>query len=146
MKALSILQPWAWAIVHGTKRIENRTWSTKYRGPLALLAGKSPRLLAGSQPTDWHVPLPGLPDFDSLAFGAIVGICRLVECVPVSVYRDRRPAYAEGPWCWILRDVAALAKPIPWKGEQGLFEVPDSVFTVEELERVGVYAEVPSQK
>lgn len=26
MKALSIRQPWAWLVVHGPKRIENRSW------------------------------------------------------------------------------------------------------------------------
>jgi hypothetical protein len=40
MKCLSIRQPWAWAILHGGKRIENRTWNTTYRGPILLHAGK----------------------------------------------------------------------------------------------------------
>lgn len=31
--------PWAWAIIHGTKRIENRTTLWTYRGPLAIHAG-----------------------------------------------------------------------------------------------------------
>jgi hypothetical protein len=39
MKALTVQQPWAWAIIHGTKRIENRTTAWKYRGPLAIHAG-----------------------------------------------------------------------------------------------------------
>lgn len=26
MMALTVKQPWAWAIVHSTKRVENRTW------------------------------------------------------------------------------------------------------------------------
>jgi len=32
MKALSILQPWAWLVVNGHKDIENRTWGTGFRG------------------------------------------------------------------------------------------------------------------
>lgn len=32
MKALSILQPWAWLIVNGNKDIENRNWHTRFRG------------------------------------------------------------------------------------------------------------------
>lgn len=39
MKALTVQQPWAWAIVHGRKRVENRTTLWKYRGPLAIHAG-----------------------------------------------------------------------------------------------------------
>lgn len=39
MKAISIQQPWAWAIFNG-KPVENRKWSTAYRGPLLIHAGK----------------------------------------------------------------------------------------------------------
>jgi len=38
VKILSICQPWAHAIVFMTKRIENRSWSTPYRGPLLIHA------------------------------------------------------------------------------------------------------------
>ena len=41
MKAISIRQPWAWLIVHGYKDVENRTWATKYRGPILIHAGKT---------------------------------------------------------------------------------------------------------
>jgi hypothetical protein len=40
MKALSVRQPWARAIVTGLKPIENRTWQTNYRGPLLIHAGQ----------------------------------------------------------------------------------------------------------
>jgi hypothetical protein len=36
MKVISIRQPWAELIVRGKKDIENRTWNTCYRGPLAI--------------------------------------------------------------------------------------------------------------
>lgn len=39
MKALTVQQPWAWAIVHGGKNVENRTQAWKYRGPLVIHAG-----------------------------------------------------------------------------------------------------------
>ena len=29
MKALSLRQPWAWAVVHAGKSIENRRWNTR---------------------------------------------------------------------------------------------------------------------
>jgi hypothetical protein len=38
MKALTVRQPWAWAIARGHKPIENRSWTTSYRGPLAIHA------------------------------------------------------------------------------------------------------------
>lgn len=43
MRALTIRQPWATLIARGAKTIETRSWSTKYRGPLAIHAGQSPR-------------------------------------------------------------------------------------------------------
>lgn len=39
MKALTVQQPWAWAIFNG-KPVENRTQAWSYRGPLAIHAGK----------------------------------------------------------------------------------------------------------
>ena len=38
MKAISIQQPWAWAIIHAGMDVENRTWNTHYRGLLAIHA------------------------------------------------------------------------------------------------------------
>jgi len=40
MKALTLYQPWATLIAIGAKKVETRWWSTKYRGPLAIHAGK----------------------------------------------------------------------------------------------------------
>lgn len=40
MKALTVQQPWAWAIIHGGKSVENRTQAWSYRGPLAIHAGQ----------------------------------------------------------------------------------------------------------
>ena len=39
MKTLSIRPPWAWLIVHlpgPWKNVENRSWPTRYRGPLLI--------------------------------------------------------------------------------------------------------------
>jgi activating signal cointegrator 1 len=40
MKALTLWQPWASLVAFGVKTIETRSWSTKYRGPLAIHAAK----------------------------------------------------------------------------------------------------------
>jgi len=40
MIALSIQQPWAWAIIHGGKDVENRTWPTKFRGRFLVHASR----------------------------------------------------------------------------------------------------------
>lgn len=71
MKALTILQPWAHLIAFGAKRVENRSWITGYRGPLVIHAGKSDRLI-----TERDREL-----YPAMAFGAIVAVAELVECV-----------------------------------------------------------------
>ena len=38
LKCLAIRQPWAWAVCSGAKDVENRTWMTEHRGPLAIQA------------------------------------------------------------------------------------------------------------
>ena len=38
MKVISLLQPWASLVVAGHKKIETRSWNTKYRGPLLIHA------------------------------------------------------------------------------------------------------------
>ena len=40
MKALPVTQPYATLVALGAKHIETRSWSTRYRGPLAIHAGK----------------------------------------------------------------------------------------------------------
>jgi ASCH domain len=42
MKIISIRQPWAGLIVSGLKDVENRTWPTRYRGPILIHASQRP--------------------------------------------------------------------------------------------------------
>jgi hypothetical protein len=92
--ALSILQPWASAIARGAKRIETRSWKTRYRGPLLIHAGKShlymvnpndfPRGVDGNR---WLAACEGLELrrrtnlSDRLPLGAIIAIAILVDCI-----------------------------------------------------------------
>lgn len=119
MKAIVIHQPWAWAILAGIKRYENRTWRTTHRGALAIVAGRSRASLGLEGDL-----LPGLPGVADLPFGAIVGVVEVVDVWPVALCG--KDPFATGPWCWVLERAEAVG-PIPWRGEQGLFEVPDEV-------------------
>jgi hypothetical protein len=120
MKALSVCQPWAWAIVAGIKTVENRSRPTRHRGPLAIHASRSRRYLAG----DYADLLPGLPPVEQLDFGALVGVVEVVGCVPVAEVEG--DLFAAGPWCWLLRG-ARRVQPVPFKGQVSLFNVPDQV-------------------
>lgn len=94
MKVLSLLQPWASLVVIGAKRIETRSWNTKYRGPLLIHAslGKSGRSIAKEYPFKDFMPkgdyVPPTSvfstpyykvNFDALPFGAIIGQVELIH-------------------------------------------------------------------
>ena len=116
MKALSICQPWAWAIVHGLKRVENRTWRTHHRGVLVIHASKSRRFVDG----DYAELLPGLPPWEELDYGALIGVVEVVGCVPLAEVAG--DPFAEGPWCWLLAGARPI-RAILHRGQCGLFDV-----------------------
>ena len=99
---LTVRQPWAHLIAIGEKRIENRTWATKYRGLIGIHAGKSLK----------HVPIE---ERDRYAFGAIIAVVELVDIVAQST-----DPYFQGPLGWVLRGARRL-EPIPVRGGQRLF-------------------------
>ena len=123
MKAISVCQPWAYLIVGGDKAVENRSWPTNYRGELLIHAGKSTKFwtFALCEQLGMHMRDP------RIAYGAIVGRCRLIDCVRVEEARRRGLAYADGPWCWILAERARYLVPHPYRGSLGLFDVPPAV-------------------
>lgn len=121
MKALSIRQPWAELIVRGIKDVENRGWKTGYRGLLVVHASKTMtakeyRLAARFILQRDVVP----PPRDKLPLGAIVGVVRLAWIAATS----RSPWHVHGQWAWELRDPQRLDRPIPCKGQLGLWDVP----------------------
>ncbi len=131
MKTLTICQPYAELILLGEKRVENRTWSTRYRGPLLIHAGKSRAWL--SLPGQALVTAAG-GNPDRLDFGAVVGRCVLRSIVSLTAIRrgsGLAPDYrwlsthehCEGPYCWVLDEVQRLERPVPWRGKGGLWDL-----------------------
>lgn len=136
MRAISLWQPWASAIALGTKRIETRHWSTAYRGPLAIHAAKKfdrdQREFASTERTLGRLPA-------QLPLGAVVAVCRLTACLPSEdLLADRAQFnltaieklygnYGDGRFGWILEDITALDAPIPYRGGQSFFTVPDEL-------------------
>lgn len=116
LRALSIRPPWAWAIVYAGKRIENRSWSTNYRGPLLIHASSS---LSHSDVRSLERILGRRVDPGLFIKGAIVATGVLADIVPVQKTKSR---WAVGPLCWVLRDVQPLAEPIPVSGALQLWD------------------------
>jgi hypothetical protein len=121
MKVIVVRPPWAWLIVHGFKDIENRTWATRYRGPLLIQASaqrvskmkmEEIRVFARKR----KVELP-----DDFELGGIVGMVRLEDCVDAS-----KSKWFEGPIGWVLSKPKRLPF-VPLKGQLGLFDPPAKV-------------------
>jgi hypothetical protein len=119
-RALSIRQPWAWAILNAGKRIENRSRRFHYRGPICLHASlyyNAPEFRIAMhdifKATNHKHSAPLSTDLDR---GGIIGTANIIG----------RIEHSDDPW-WIgphglvLEDV----KPVPFipvKGALGLFK------------------------
>jgi len=123
VKAITVRQPWAHAIIHFGKDIENRSWPTNHRGRIAIHAATgmskheyySASTFFRSVRPELHVPE------GELIRGAIVGTALLVDCVTES-----RSPWFMGPHGFVLRDPIAV-EPIPYKGQLGLWNLPDDI-------------------
>ncbi len=147
MKALSIRQPWAWAILHAGKDIENRDWYASFRGRFAIHAAKGMTaqeyrdgiayihraFIANVLMTPTTVQLGDgrlsvasgeivTPGFDDIARGAIVGVADLCACISSSP-----SPWFEGKYGFVLRNVIALPEPILCKGALSFWDVPPDV-------------------
>lgn len=122
--ALSIRQPWAWMIIHGGKNVENRSWSTRFRGPVLIHAAKGMTVDEYLEAREfanniWSVS--GKPEAakgitgNNLERGGIIGVAEIVGCVTES----------KSPW--FVGDYGftiANPRPLPFhpcKGSLGFF-------------------------
>src|SRR5215213_7752316 len=132
MKALSLLQPWASLVVMGAKRLETRSWSTKYRGALLIHASsrKAGALLSSEPPFSRYIH-----DFNCLPLGAIIGSVILTDIVKVeqlqlsekiinqlSLEERAFGDYTNGRYVWVLEEAAQFERPVPIRGTLGLWE------------------------
>lgn len=98
MKAITLTQPWATLVAVGAKHVETRSWTTAYRGPLAIHAAKS--MPAYAQDACYGPAFVrflrehGYPDpgraAKVLPRGEIVAVCDLWDVLPIVATRDVR--------------------------------------------------------
>ncbi len=139
MRILSFSNPWLWSIVSPScrfpKKIENRSWPP----PISQI-GKRIALHAAKSWDDDAVGFflrLGIDNFparkDLYPSGVIVGVAtidRVRTCTEDERPRDIAPEqqrWAFGPFCWVLEDVRELPTAIPFRGAQGLRELPADV-------------------
>jgi hypothetical protein len=124
MKALSVRQPWAWAIFHG-KDIENRFWSTRFRGTVAIHAAKGMTQEEYESARDFmfgNVALTDMPLFGQCQRGAIVGLVDIVDCVTES-----DSPWFQGDYGFVLVNPRPLKEPIPCRGMLNFWDVPAEI-------------------
>lgn len=114
MKTITLHQPWASLVALGVKTIETRSWSTTYRGPLAIHAAqRDPSVF---EVGDFYVGredigapwwLYGEHGVWPMPFGSVIATCELVDVIPMFVewgdYFERAPigALGEGPMLYV---------------------------------------------
>lgn len=150
MRALTVRQPWAWAIIHGGKDVENRTRNLAgdYRGPIAIHAGRTIDSVGFS---DDQVYAAGVGRA-TLTFGAFIGVVDLLDvhacwtaerehgplqCCPskwaeYSFVELRRLCELEPQTLGtvthlVLGRPRPLPEPIPARGQLGLWTPPPAI-------------------
>lgn len=129
MKVLTVKNPWAWAIIHAGKDVENRTWA-----PPTAMIGQQIAIHA-SQKADTldavircrvlayhHSDILLDPRSIEATNGHIIGVVTLL-----------RIGETNSPWAeimcrhWVLGNPIALPEPIPYRGALGLWTLPDDI-------------------
>lgn len=111
MRGLTIKQPWAYAIMHLGKDIENRNWRMNYRGWLAVHASQTVYGF-GTLPDGSKVSL----EMTNVR-GAIIGAVRVIDCVT-----EHPSVWFEGPFGLVL-DLPIPIKPIEYRGSLGFWDL-----------------------
>lgn len=129
LRALTIHGPWAWAIIAGHKRVENRSWSTSFRGRLAIHAGlsRASDVRATALFKDLGIDYP-----EEFPRGVLIGTVEVVDILPLEEYLAKfgdnpvNRAMAFGPLCWVLK-APRLQKPITCPGGLSLWKVAEKL-------------------
>lgn len=149
MKAITLWQPWASLLACGAKKYETRSWTTSYRGPIAIHSAKKMFDTAPFFDRELHIfaeslNLPDIYSFDRLPYGCIIATAELVGCHKMlddgsgmrhSIYLERPHYQTEyiqgnellfGDWradrfAWEFANMTMLPEPVPAKGKQGIW-------------------------
>lgn len=153
MKILTLLQPWASLV--GIKKIETRSWSTKYRGLLGIHASGQPkdkakdklcRDLFYSEPFYFYMSSMGYKEYEQLPFGKVLSLCRLVSVRKIVTPTEFHPEFADvimkpppepefnfGDYTryrygWELNGIVHLKDPIPARGQVILWTPQEELY------------------
>lgn len=118
MKCLTVWQPWADLIVKCIKDVENRRWQRRYRGPLLNhAAGRMDVSDVELIRRRYGIEV----DRSALKLGVILGAVDLIDCRKKKTSRWHK----RGQFGWYFENPRRLRTPIPYKGQLGIYNVPD---------------------
>ena len=133
IKALTLTEPWATLMALLEKNVETRSWTTSYRGLIAIHAAKSYPKYA----REFRLENPFVKEslFFSQALGDNLGsvLCvrNLIACQTTELFlRDHKPDekeiafgdYSRGRFAWVFdKSIRFFTPPIPAKGSLGLW-------------------------
>jgi hypothetical protein len=125
-RALTLHQPWAWAVAAGHKDVENRTWNTNHRGWLAIHAGREWGDAAAVAHCAQLLGAAGvtLPPKTHLVRSAIVAVVFVEDCLPPDT--PLASPWAQ-PRCyhWTLRGAVLLPTPVMCPGSREVWKLSE---------------------
>lgn len=133
MKAITLWQPWATFMALGLKKIETRSWDTRYRGPLAIHAAASMNKVCKEFAECPYfkdmLVRRGFASWRDLPLGAVVATVELVttrHAEDLNHGLSRAEFYlgdfSKGRFGWVTDHLVKLATPVPAVGRQGFWE------------------------
>jgi hypothetical protein len=131
VRALSVRQPWAWAIARGHKPVLNRASDTCYRGPVAIYASLRVGLDSFESQDARAVASVTWNSADPVT--AIGGIVAVVKLSGVCAEAASGSQCGCGEWAsagayhWRLCDPRPLPWPVLALGQSGLWELTPEV-------------------
>jgi hypothetical protein len=122
MKAISIKQPWASMIIDGMKPVENRSRPWKHKGPVMIHASKSfdeegLQHIKDECHSVWAFRHTLFDESRNLT-GGFIGSVNMAGCVT-----EHRSPWFFGPYGYVFKNPKSCDL-IPWKGKQGVMNVP----------------------
>jgi len=125
LKAITVYPQWAWAIMHGGKDVENRSWNTHQRGIVAVHASiPKPRKKYEEDRREINrkSPRAQLPAFEELSNNAIVGLVEITDCRKSA----KSKWYYHGNKAFMLARPTPLKTPITHSGGLSFWKVPSA--------------------
>lgn len=85
LRALSLIQPWAWAVLFGPKTVENRVWFTELVGPVWLASSAQVTRAYYNEAREiicrvTHGAVT-VPHMDDLVYGAVLGRATVTDYI-----------------------------------------------------------------